>query len=55
MVGFEEPRYNVSETGGSQEVCVLVSNPPQEVPLVISIRLIASTTTQGTTAGIISV
>ena len=51
VAGFEEPEYNISESGGSQEVCVIVSNPPQDTPLVTDIILIASTSTDGTTAG----
>ena len=51
MAGFEEPRYIIHETGGAQEVCVQVFNPPQEQPLVRDILLLASTSTNGTTAG----
>ena len=55
VVGFEEPMYTLSESAGSQEVCVLVSNPPQEQPLGMDIILVASTSTEGTTAGIIKI
>ena len=54
MVGFEETTYTISEAGGSQEVCVLVSNPPQDQPLLIDITLVASTSSVGNTAGIVA-
>ena len=50
--GFVEPLYNINETVGSQEICVQVFNPPQDLPLTIYIVLIASTTTVNSTAGI---
>ena len=43
VVGFEEPEYNISEAGGSLEVCVTVFNPPQEQPLLIDIHVVAFT------------
>ena len=51
VAGFEHPNYSINETGGSQEVCVLVFNPPQNYPLVTNILLLASTSTQDSTAG----
>ena len=50
-VGFYETKYSINETGGSQEVCVGVFNPPQDIPLITDITLIASTSTDNTTAG----
>ena len=51
-VGFVEPLYSINETDGSQQICVQVFNPPQDLPLAIEIILIASTTTVNSTAGI---
>ena len=50
--GFEEPLYSINETGGSQEICVQVFNPPKDLQLTIEIILIASTTTVNSSAGI---
>lgn len=43
VVGFEKLQYIVNENDGSQEVCVIITNPPPNEDLVYSIDLFIET------------
>ena len=37
LVGFESPTYTVTESDGSVEVCIVVTNPPADADLIFDI------------------
>ncbi len=49
LVGFESSSYTVNENDGTVEVCIVVTNPPAEAPLIF--RIITQHLTRSGTAG----